>query len=264
MSDPKTVRSQWGMICPNCYRDDSLDIAAVVQVRLCHDGTDADASSDGGHCWSDESGASCSSCHWTGTVMNAKDACILKPERFRDKSSFTLIEVDAALCVWEYLCDDTVPLSLAPFFDGLELGTPAMRQCAIQAGLIADAVFKHMKSEGYGFQSGFDCTFVPAVLNLLDWPALVEDNQFNGPPYRPDPASLFDAIFKAKQQYFYKANKQTLWMEAARRECLKQWAFPELLTENRVLAQDAYEAGENPADFVRKLGDKHGLTPRTW
>ena len=36
-----------------------------------------------------------------------------------------------------------------------------------------------------------DWNFVPAVCQILDWKALIEDNQFLGPPYDPDLVSRF-------------------------------------------------------------------------
>ena len=35
------------MRCPKCGNDDRLDIAATVWIRVCEDGTDADAAGDG-------------------------------------------------------------------------------------------------------------------------------------------------------------------------------------------------------------------------
>ena len=49
-----TVEEQWGVCCPNCGRDDQLDVAALVFVRLTPDGTDVDDAVDGSHEWDDE------------------------------------------------------------------------------------------------------------------------------------------------------------------------------------------------------------------
>lgn len=76
MSDTlNTVRAAWNMICPSCKKDTSLDIAATVHVRLCPNGTDADASREGGHEWSSDSTACCADCGWEGTVKDAETAC---------------------------------------------------------------------------------------------------------------------------------------------------------------------------------------------
>jgi ribosomal protein S27E len=56
------------MRCPKCGDAHSIDIQATVWIRVCRDGTDADASRCGDHEYSPESTASCDACgHW-GTV----------------------------------------------------------------------------------------------------------------------------------------------------------------------------------------------------
>lgn len=66
------MSNQFGMRCPKCGRTDSLDIAALVWVRLTPDGTDAAQSHDGSHEWDDNSACLCNACQWIGKVRNAK------------------------------------------------------------------------------------------------------------------------------------------------------------------------------------------------
>jgi hypothetical protein len=58
------------MKCSKCGGGHRPDIAALVQVRLTHDGTDADVSEDGGHHWDDDSSAACAACGYGGTVRD--------------------------------------------------------------------------------------------------------------------------------------------------------------------------------------------------
>src|SRR5271156_6824036 len=56
------------MRCPKCSDENSLDIAATVWIRVCEDGTDADASRDGSHDYEPHSPALCGACGHCGTV----------------------------------------------------------------------------------------------------------------------------------------------------------------------------------------------------
>lgn len=255
----QTVRSLWNMICPSCKEDDALDVQVHVLARLSTSGTDTDAASDGSHEWDSSSRIRCGACHWAGTVADTEAACAANPEKVRERRSFTPAEIDAALCAWEHMIDQSDNPLYAPFFEAL--GYSAMRACSIQAGLIVDAVYQQMQTEDYEFDAPFDWEFVPAVLTRLDWKALTEDNQFSGAPYRPDIEALLDAMIEAAPDFFAKTDPDAVWMATARRECIKQWRYQELLDDHPERVTAAREAGASPADVVRDLGEKYGLTP---
>jgi hypothetical protein len=54
----------FNMRCPKCGGDDQIDILAEVWIRVCHDGTDPDASSCGDHHFEPSSTAACDCGHW--------------------------------------------------------------------------------------------------------------------------------------------------------------------------------------------------------
>ncbi len=58
------------MTCPKCGRDDHIDIAATVWVRLTPDGTDIDGPKDGSHEWEPDSVAMCAACSYSGEVKD--------------------------------------------------------------------------------------------------------------------------------------------------------------------------------------------------
>ena len=67
--DPsEELGNQFGLRCPECGKDDEIDIAATVWVRLCPDGTDIFAAQDGDHEWEEASAAKCCSCGHDGNV----------------------------------------------------------------------------------------------------------------------------------------------------------------------------------------------------
>jgi hypothetical protein len=56
------------MRCPSCGDERAIDIEATVWVRVCIDGTDADASGDGTHAFDADSPALCGRCGFHGIV----------------------------------------------------------------------------------------------------------------------------------------------------------------------------------------------------
>jgi hypothetical protein len=62
------VSNQFDLRCPQCRREDSIDILAAIWVRLTHDGTDPDLAHNGDHEWGDNSPAFCAHCKYIGPV----------------------------------------------------------------------------------------------------------------------------------------------------------------------------------------------------
>lgn len=255
------IRAQWEMICPSCLQADELDVAATVIVRLTANGTDADASmtGEGGHEWNETSALTCGDCGWTGTVKDSTDAHAANPLKDRDRKIYTMIEVDAALCAYEYMLDRMNAAPIAPFWEAF--GSAGMRACSPQAGRIVDAVYRQMQDEDYEFLECFDYEFVPAVLDRIDWKALTDDNQFTGQPYKPDIEDLFDTLVEAMPHKFHKTDPKAEWMAKAKAECIKQWQYADLVTDHQDRTDAACQEGQDPAEFVRWLGEKYGLTP---
>jgi hypothetical protein len=63
------MRNLFDMRCPKCGGTDQIDILTEVWIRVCEDGTDADASECGDHLFTPESTACCGCGHWA-TVAN--------------------------------------------------------------------------------------------------------------------------------------------------------------------------------------------------
>lgn len=57
-----------GVECPNCRKNDRIDVVAQQWVRVTHDGTDADLAHDHKQEWDDRSPAHCAACGYYGTV----------------------------------------------------------------------------------------------------------------------------------------------------------------------------------------------------
>lgn len=123
------------------------------------------------------------------------------PMKFRDRITVQeSLLLEAALCAWEWMCHNRDGDLLKDYFEGN--GSAAMRHCAMQAGEIALQTYSHMEAQGYEFADAYDWEFVPGVLRRLDWGALVDDNQYSGPPYQPDLAAIFTAMVAADKCAF--------------------------------------------------------------
>ena len=62
--------NSYGMKCPSCGESNQIDVAAIVWVRLCQDGTDIFEAANGDQEWTDTSAAYCGSCDHAGTVAS--------------------------------------------------------------------------------------------------------------------------------------------------------------------------------------------------
>lgn len=123
-----------------------------------------------------------------------------KPARMSDAPYYTPHQMEAALCAWEWVIDHAGAAEprfpvVQELLDGI--GFSAVRHCSMQAGCIALQVYEHMEARGYEFTGAYDWEFVPAVLAILDWQKLADDNQFHGEPYQPNPQDLFAVIYAA-------------------------------------------------------------------
>lgn len=67
------ARNMFGLVCPGCGDGGSIDVGAVVWVRLTRRGSDPDASGDGTYDWDNDSVASCCGCGWVGVVKELKE-----------------------------------------------------------------------------------------------------------------------------------------------------------------------------------------------
>jgi hypothetical protein len=66
----RTVLAQWGLRCPQCKRDDSIDIQMRLFGRLYPDGTDDFEPGDGPPEWDKNSLAVCAACQFAGMVSD--------------------------------------------------------------------------------------------------------------------------------------------------------------------------------------------------
>lgn len=129
-----------------------------------------------------------------------------------NERTYSEFEVDAALCVWEWLLDmnvashDATPesptystfLTIRPLFENYGYG--GMRMSAKQAGLIVAAAFIEYEKHVPDYDMSFDWDWVPMVCSYLNWEYLVDNNQYGDGKYTPDVEELV-AIIIASQAH---------------------------------------------------------------
>lgn len=188
---------------------------------------------------------------------------------FGDTKSFTVLQMEAALCAWEWMCENRDGDLLKDYFEGL--GSSAMRHCSMQAGDIALQVHNHMEARSYDFVDAYDWEFVPAVLQKLDWQKLTDDNQYNGEPYKPDIHAIFCALVAAdlaantdptRRSFQKKTSDLDAYKAACRAEAEEQWSYGDLVSDHVERVTQAWDADEDPAEFIKWLGEKYDLTPK--
>lgn len=172
----------------------------------------------------------------------------------RNREHFTPLEMEGALCAWEHMCEERDRPPFRQLFD--DMGSAAMRSCAIQAGAIASHVYSLMEQRHIEFADPYDWEFVPAVLARLDWKLLTEDNQFDGSPYLPDLDDLLTSMMEAAPDRY-----ENSWLRSARHAAEQQWAYAELIDDHPELVEHAMKNSEDPAEFVKALGEDYDLIP---
>jgi hypothetical protein len=201
---------------------------------------------------------------------------VIAPEKYnRPDRTYTVAEMEAALCAFEWMmdernrfdttnADDRKPhtVTVNRLFDSV--GWSAMRFIAMQAGAIADNVYQHMEATGWEHHSAFDWEFLPAVMRRLDWDALVQDNQYAGPIYWPDPQPLLAALIEESPEDFHnnKPDPRADWIKQAYAEAERQWGYRELVDDHPERIEALFTAGHNTVEAIRWLGEHYDLTPR--
>lgn len=203
----------------------------------------------------------------------ARDSLFLAMDSARKLGAFTHLQMEAALCAWEAMLEsrlsDEAMLNPGDYPEWQvtissmwsDHGSGCMRSCSIQAGEIAERVYAAMEAKGWEFHDPYDFEFVPTVLALLDWQALMRHNQYGGTAYEPDIEVLLTAMVAKRPDSFDLDPKKSSWLASCRYQAQKQWAYPELLTDHEDQFDQAFEAGEDAAAFVKRLGEKYDLTP---
>lgn len=189
--------------------------------------------------------------------VEARDSLFMATDSARRFGAFTYLEMEAALCVWECINDWTVNADKQD--EGWtalrqSVGSVEMRHASIPLGVWCLAVFDLCTKDDRDFFDGiaYDWEVIPMILDHC--------RDAEGAPV------IEQAHFPATQIVAPKVmarHRQNEWMREARGQAEVQWAYADLITDHPEAVQAAIEAGEDPAKFVRELGEDLSLIPNS-
>ena len=206
--------------------------------------------------------------HFPGHDEHVKQVVLGSPV-----TTFTAAQVEAALCIWEWMQDRNGMVDSA--FDMLELwggvGTSQMRDLAARCSPAVEALYRELcteigEDELRDVYPAYDWDFLPTVCEKLDW-----SGDMTAACYRsglialPDtvkPALLAEyAELKAKQDAA-KAEREKL--QEYKRRCRlaagRAWGYPGLVDDDPETIRQAFERGDDPAELIEVLGVELDLT----
>lgn len=178
---------------------------------------------------------------------------------------YTHLEMEAALCVWECLCDWTLGELAEHHKDWVELregvGSVELRHQSIVLGKWCLLVYNICTKRDRDFFAGvaYDWEVIPLILSYArnrDGEPVIYEHAL------PEPELV--APFVAYDHLL------TEFVSQCKHEAEKQWAYGALVVDDckapgdysatRVL--QAFQLGEEPAAFAKWLGEKYNLIPR--
>lgn len=205
----------------------------------------------------------------------------------KKEPTYTAVQVEAALCVWETLnewtlgneeeveamrvnlddehCHNAIRLEWIDMRDAT--GSGEMRSQSIVLGLWCLEIYDLLTKDDPDFFDwwSYDWEVIPAMLKH----AVCKDGKAS--MYRGDYIYTGGELISAHSAAQLVA-QEFIWRkfeEACKSEAKKQWAYEDLVTDDwktrtdytdsRMLA--AFEEGQEPAAFVKWLGEKYDLTP---
>ena len=113
------------------------------------------------------------------------------------RAQYSIDEVEAALCVWEWMLENHKQLDT--LFDGY--GSVGMRSTAMQAGVFVEKCYTYDATHCDGMFTGddsFDWEFVPLICREINWSVFADNNQYGDGCYEPD-VTAFMAVLVARK-----------------------------------------------------------------
>lgn len=191
--------------------------------------------------------------------------------------TFNYVQVEAALCVWEWMTDRhrMADASTGPVKDLLDLwygvGAGQMRNLAARVAPAVETLYQELCAEIgeddlRDVYCAYDWDFVPAVCERMDWAGQMTSACYTAggllalpETLKPDLVKEFGEL-KAKQDAD-RAEREKL--EAYKAECRtaagRLWGYPGLVDDDPETIRRAFENGDDPAELIEQLGDELDL-----
>lgn len=194
------------------------------------------------------------------TFRKAESLMFLAADNARKFGAFTYLEVEAALCVWECINEWTICEKKTRRQDWVELreavGSVELRHSSMELGVWCLEVYDLCTKNDPNFFEGeaYDWEVIPLI---LDHCRGAEREPLINAIFFPSPEAVAPKVMER-----YRWGK---WLGDATRAGQKLWRYPDLVIEHAPSAKEACAAGEDPTEFIQKIGDKQGLiAAQTW
>lgn len=165
------------------------------------------------------------------------------------KKQYTHLEMEAALCVWEQICDWTLlAQATRPEWVALRenVGSAEMRHQSIEIGKwcleIYDILTKH---DAEFFEAmAYDFEVIPM---MLDYAENSDGEPVIYGPQLPDPHRVAQLV----------AHRTLLeqYLSDCRHEAQQQWKFGDLVRENPEDFIRGFQSGDDPKTLVKAIGE---------
>lgn len=169
--------------------------------------------------------------------------------------SFSRLEVEAALCVWE--CIDDWTLRMTEGRDDWKalregVGSAELRYQSVALGKWCLAVFDVCTAHNRDFFDGlaYDWEVIPMILDCA--------RDHDGLPVIYEHA--YPAVAETMQAVIRRTCEDA-WQSECRHQARLQWGYADLISDHAERVTAAFEQGEDAAEFVKWLGEKYDLTP---
>lgn len=165
---------------------------------------------------------------------------------------YTHLQMEAALCVWECINDWTLSDSPRDDWKALRdnVGSVELRHWSIELGTWCLAVYDACTKHDSDFFDGiaYDWEVIPMILDMI---AIPDGAQTTAGIVLPDVTQTASLV--ARRHTF---NEFEL---SCRHESDRQWKYADFMRDHPERVENAFEDGEEPAEFVKWLGEKYEL-----
>jgi hypothetical protein len=169
--------------------------------------------------------------------------------------TFSYLEVEAALCVWEWINDVTL-LSGNGHDDWIkrreDLGSAELRHQSIALGQWCIKIYDILDGQTFFDMISYDWEVIPLIMGF----AMTDDHHLPRPAIYeaelPDPLRV--ATFVAHEHLY------NMFVQDCRLEAARLWAYADLVSDHEDRFHHAFASNEEPENFVLWLGEKYDLT----
>ncbi len=210
------------------------------------------------------------------TLLQEEISVLAGESRPKKDPTFTSLQMEAALCVWEWMLENRHDLSKEDVSKRLQSsnahdiislnvtwddnGSPAMRELARHAGDIVLAVHDRMTAEHFDWEAPYDWEFLPAVLRHIDWDNLNSRHNYSG---KEDDVHDIEAIWEHIKSHeadnLSEFDPKQRWISEALAYAHRKYSCRDIVEGHPEMADQSYLDGESPRQYVDDFARKYDV-----